>query len=74
MKTLIFTLITLSFAFSHAGRIDNYYRGLASYNPSESFNIELLKKVKDWNETLGEKIGIIGKGKGISKKGFQKAK
>ena len=30
MKTLIFTLITLSFALSHAGRIDNYYRGLAT--------------------------------------------
>ena len=29
MKTLIFTLITLSFAFSHAGRIDNYYREVA---------------------------------------------
>ena len=29
MKTLIFTLITLSFAFSHAGRIDNYYRDVA---------------------------------------------
>lgn len=29
MKALIFTLITLSFAFSHAGRIDNYYGGIA---------------------------------------------
>lgn len=29
MKTLIFTLITLSFLFSHAGRIDHYYRDIA---------------------------------------------
>ena len=29
MKLLIFTLITSSFAFSHAGRIDHYYRDVA---------------------------------------------
>ena len=29
MKTLIFTLITLSFSLSHAGRIDHYYRDVA---------------------------------------------
>ena len=34
MKTLIFTLITLSFAFSHAGRIDNYYREIAKVGRS----------------------------------------
>lgn len=30
MKFLVFTLIIFNFALSHAGRIDNYYRGLST--------------------------------------------
>ena len=50
MKTLIFTLITLSFAFSHAGRVDNYYRGLAS----EAKTLKTKEEIADYLNSLSK--------------------
>ena len=55
VKLLIFTLITLSFTLSHAGRIDNYYRGLAFENngiQSKDKVNPLLKEVYRKNEAI----------------------
>ena len=56
MKTLIFTLITLSFTLSHAGRLDHYYRGIASDSNTE-FRKEIKEAFKSGN--MREKLNEI---------------